>query len=65
MQDHLGQFEDIDAEVHHINELYDTNSLITDNYLSVGEFKEKSRVSSNNNSVSVLHWNVIGPCCRN
>ena len=58
MQDHLGQFEDIDAEVHHINELYDTNSLITDNYFSVGEFKEKSRVSSNNNSVSVLHWNV-------
>ena len=58
MQNHIDQFEDIDAELHHFNQLYDTNSVITDKYFSVSEFNEQSQISINSNIVSVLHWNV-------
>ena len=54
---HVNQLEEIDAEIHHFNQLYDTNSVITDRYLSACEFKVQSQISSNKN-VSVLHWNV-------
>ena len=58
MQNHLNQFEDIDAELQHFNQLYDTNSIIADKYLSTSEFKEQSQMSCRNKIVSVLHWNA-------
>ena len=58
MQNHVNQFEDIDAELHHFNELYDTNSIISDKYFSVNAFKDQSRIWSCNNIISVIHWNI-------
>ena len=58
MQNNFNQFEDIDAELLHFNQIYDTNSLIADKYFSIREFNEQSQTSSNGESISVLHWNV-------
>ena len=58
MHDHINYFEELDAEILHFNELYDTNSLISDKYFSVGEFKEISQSLRCDKKISVLHWNV-------
>ena len=60
MHNNVNHFQDIDAEIHHFNELYNTNSTISDKYYSIGEFKEQTQLSrnSNNNILSVLHWNI-------
>ena len=59
MQYHLNQFDSLDAELQHFNQLYNTNSNILDKYLSVSEFSDGYKLSSNaSKTVSVLHWNV-------
>ena len=58
MQNNIGQFEGIDAELHHFNELYNTNSLIADKYFAVPEFKNQSQIWNWDNAVSVIHWNI-------
>ena len=58
MHNHVN-LDSLDAEVQHFNRLYDTNSNISDKYLSVREFKDKYNLSiDENKTVSVLHWNV-------
>ena len=55
---HVNHLQEIDAEIYHFNQLYNTNSVITDRYFSTSEFKDHSKISNNKNIVSILHWNV-------
>ena len=54
-------FDNLDAELNHFNQLYDSNSVIADEYFSIDGYKQKfidTDNINNNQCISLLHWNV-------